>query len=173
VLGLRIPEVAYFFSGFGESDRHPIEAFDIALRPSRIHEYNLTLYSSILPKDIAFASELPEIPRGSEIPVVLSRSEGVRGEFLVATLSRALDKSRGGVVVETHAKGESEDSLYSSGKRYTLEEFLEASKEIARNIMRERGLNIDKEGIVYSKGLVRKSYGVAVAGVAFIRFRYL
>ena len=171
MLGLRVPEVAYFFSGFGESDYHPIEAFDKALLKAGVHEYNLVYYSSILPKDIAFTPEMPEIPRGTELPVVLSYIYGSKSEFIAAAIGRALDRERGGIVVETTARGKDEDDLLMGSHRVSLKEFVSRSEELAKRLMRDRGFSIDESGVVYAYGKASKIYSSAVAGVAFVRFR--
>ncbi len=171
MLGLRVPEVAFFFSGFGESDYHPIEAFDKALMSAGVHEYNLVYYSSILPKDIAFTKELPETPRGTELPVVLSYVYGNGGEYLAAGLGRAIDKNRGGIVVETHAKGESPNNLIMGTHEVTLEEFKERTENLAIKLLEDRGFTAHEHGIIFSHGRSSKRYSCAVAGVAFVRFR--
>jgi len=141
----------------------------MALHDAGISDFNIMVYSSVLPATAHIASmdEIDLPPFGSELKTILAVSHGQQDEFVSAGVVYAwmyadenFDKKVGGLVCEV------------SG-RYRIEE-LEARLIRVINDLHQKTyghyylgeLNFVTEGIT-----IEKRYGTALAGLCFIDFQ--
>jgi hypothetical protein len=141
----------------------------MALHDAGISDFNIMVYSSVLPATAHIASmdEIDLPPFGSELKTILAVSHGQQDEFVSAGIVYAwmyadenFDQKVGGLVCEV------------SG-RYRIEE-LEARLIRVINDLHQKTyahfylgeLNFVTEGIT-----IEKRYGTALAGLCFIDFQ--
>ena len=163
-------ETFFVTKGSGESDLElHAGSYHMALHDAGISDFNIMVYSSVLPATAHIASmdEIDLPPFGSELKTILAVSHGQQDEFVSAGVVYAwmyadenFDKKVGGLVCEV------------SG-RYRIEE-LEARLIRVINDLHQKTyghyylgeLNFVTEGIT-----IEKRYGTALAGLCFIDFQ--
>jgi arginine decarboxylase len=97
-------------SGKAEDEVSHLNAFDKALMDAGIAEQNIIPVSSILAENPVKKNELPEIPVGEMIHVVMAREDGVKGETISSGLICALGVNHNrnntfhGIIAEAHGK---------------------------------------------------------------------
>ena len=158
-VGNLIPHTFFVTKGSGESDLElHAGSYHMALHDAGISDFNIMVYSSVLPATAHIASmdEIDLPPFGSELKTILAVSHGQQDEFVSAGVVYAwmyadenFDKKVGGLVCEV------------SG-RYRIEE-LEARLIRVINDLHQ---NFVTEGIT-----IEKRYGTALAGLCFIDFQ--
>ena len=169
-VGNLIPHTFFVTKGSGESDLElHAGSYHMALHDAGISDFNIMVYSSVLPATAHIASmdEIDLPPFGSEMKTILAVSHGQQDEFVSAGVVYAwmyadenFDKKVGGLVCEV------------SG-RYRIEE-LEARLIRVINDLHQKTysqyylgeLNFVTEGIT-----IEKRYGTALAGLCFIDFQ--
>ena len=169
-VGNLIPHTFFVTKGSGESDLElHAGSYHMALHDAGISDFNIMVYSSVLPATAHIASmdEIDLPPFGSELKTILAVSHGQQDEFVSAGVVYAwmyadenFDQKVGGLVCEV------------SG-RYRIEE-LEARLIRVINDLHQKTyghfylgeLNFVTEGIT-----IEKRYGTALAGLCFIDFQ--
>ena len=158
-VGNLIPHTFFITKGSGESDLElHAGSYHMALHDAGISDFNIMVYSSVLPATAHIASmdEIDLPPFGSELKTILAVSHGQQDEFA----DENFDKKVGGLVCEV------------SG-RYRIEE-LEARLIRVINDLHQKTyahyylgeLNFVTEGIT-----IEKRYGTALAGLCFVDFQ--
>ena len=163
------PSAFFVTKGSGESDLElHAGSYHMALYDAGINDYNIMVYSSILPKTahLVTMDEIDLPPFGSEMKTIMSVSHGTQDEFVSAGIVYAwmyadenFDEKIGGLVCEVNG-------------RYRIEE-LEArltrviidlhEKTYSQYYLGE--LNFVTEGIT-----IEKRYGTALVGLCFMDF---
>ena len=157
-VGNLIPHTFFVTKGSGESDLElHAGSYHMALYDAGISDFNIMVYSSVLPATAHIASmdEIDLPPFGSELKTILAVSHGQQDEFVSAGIVYAwmyadenFDQKVGGLVCEV------------SG-RYRIEE-LEARLIRVINDLHQK---------TYSQYYLEKRYGTALAGLCFIDFQ--
>ena len=164
-VGNLIPHTFFVTKGSGESDLElHAGSYHMALYDAGISDFNIMVYSSVLP---ATMDEIDLPPFGAELKTIMSVSHGQHDEFVSAGIVYAwmyadenFDEWVGGLVCEV------------SG-RYRIEE-LEARLIRVINDLHQKTysqyflgeLNFVTEGIT-----IEKRYGTALAGLCFVDFQ--
>lgn len=169
-VGNLIPHTFFATKGSGESDLElHAGSYHMALYDAGISDFNIMVYSSVLPATAHLASmdEIDLPPFGSEMKTIMSVSHGQQDEFVSAGIVYAwmykdedFNEKVGGLVCEV------------SG-RYRIEE-LEArlirvitdlhEKTYSQYYLGE--MNFVSEGIT-----IQKRYGTALAALCFVDFK--
>lgn len=169
-VGNLIPHTFFVTKGSGESDLElHAGSYHMALYDAGISDFNIMVYSSVLPATAHLASmdEIDLPPFGSEMKTIMSVSHGQQDEFVSAGIVYAwmykdedFNEKVGGLVCEV------------SG-RYRIEE-LEArlirvitdlhEKTYSQYYLGE--MNFVSEGIT-----IQKRYGTALAALCFVDFK--
>lgn len=119
-------------SGKAEDEVSHLNSFDKALMDAGIAEQNIIPVSSILAENPIEKKELPEIPVGEMIHVVMAREDGIKGETISSGLICALGINHNrndvyhGIIAEAHGKV-SEEKL-----KIELEEKIEQMAKIRK-----------------------------------------
>jgi len=140
-------------SGFGESDKSEINAFDNALISAKIHDCNLIKVSSILAKETEIVKEF-EIEKGSFVPCVLSSSKTKKGENTSSGVGIAFNNEGYGYVME--AQGET--------KQEVKEKLEKRIQEMAEN----RNQQTTKTQLEIKESKTNKKYGCTLTAVIYL-----
>ena len=117
-MGCRIPREYFWVIGWGESDvGTEIGSYDAALHMAGIENYNVMLYTSVLPPDAVELSHLPDIHHGSVLEGIIAvqhtHKPGTRipAGLLLAKVYRNSDGSYlGGFACEYAGNGSIEEA---------------------------------------------------------------
>lgn len=109
-----VPKSAFLTAGVGHA-RHPLAAFDAALRDAGVSHLNLVPVSSVFPPDCQLIEReegLKSLPPGAVTFVVMARHESsVPGTRIAAAigLARPADAAQYGYLAEHHMEGQEEE----------------------------------------------------------------
>jgi arginine decarboxylase len=169
-VGCRIPKDYFWIIGWGESDLG-IEtgSYDAALTMAGIENFNVLLYSSVLPPEAAELPELPDIHHGSVLEGIVAvqhtdrPNTRVTAGLLLAKVFRQSDQSHlGGFACEYAANGtveEAEANLHKAmtelfARRYSPTLYrLEFGKSVVRTFTPSKGFGTVLVGIGFSSYL--------------------
>lgn len=169
-LGCRIPKDFFWVIGWGESDVG-IEtgSYDAALTMAGIENFNIMLYSSVLPPEAVELDRLPDIHHGSVLEAILAVQHtdrpGTRitaGLLLAKVFRRNDDSYLGGFACEYSANGteeEAESNLQQAmtelfARRYSPELYrLEFGKSVIRTFTPGKKFGTVLVGIGFSSYL--------------------
>ena len=169
--GCRIPREYFWVIGWGESDvGTEIGSYDAALLMAGIENYNVMLYTSVLPPDAVELSHLPDIHHGSVLEGIIAvqhtHKPGTRitAGLLLAKVYRNSDGSYlGGFACEYAGNGsieEAEANLREAmqqlfARRYQKRFYkLEIGKSVVRTYTPERSFGTILVGIGFASYLV-------------------
>jgi arginine decarboxylase len=170
-IGCRIPTKYFWVIGWGESDVG-IEtgSYDAALHMAGIENYNVMLYTSVLPPEAAELSHLPDIHHGSVLEGIIAIQHtdkpGTRitAGVLLAKVFRNSDAGYlGGFACEYAGNGspeEAEANLQQAmqqlfARRYKTKSYkLEFGKSVVRTYTPEKKFGTILVGIGFSSYLV-------------------
>jgi arginine decarboxylase len=170
-IGCRIPKQYFWTIGWGESDVG-IEtgSYDAALHMAGIENYNVMLYTSVLPPEAIELSHLPDIHHGSVLEGIIAihhtDKPGTRitAGVLLAKVFRNLDGGYlGGFACEYAGNGspeEAEANLQQAmqqlfARRYKTKSYkLEFGKSVVRSYTPEKKFGTILVGIGFSSYLV-------------------
>lgn len=166
-----LPRRYFVVSGAALSSVSPLNAFDAALKNAGMHNFNLVVVSSILPKGIAHLKLTKEeitgiFEPGEIIFIVEACAHGKEGEYLFAGLKWAEGLETNGIVVE-HSCNLAIHVLGSSELRFRedAEELLEDKFREAVNL---RGIKTREPFSQFSEVNVPESmYGCALTALVF------
>ena len=170
-IGCRIPKEYFWVIGWGESDVGiEVGSYDAALDMAGIENYNIMLYSSVLPPDAVELSCLPDIHHGSVLEGIIAVQHtdqpGTRitAGLLLAKVYRNSDGSYlGGFACEYAGNGsieEAEVNLQEAmqqlfARRYQTRFYrLEIGKSVVRTYAPERSFGTILVGIGFASYLV-------------------
>jgi arginine decarboxylase len=170
-IGCRIPKEYFWVIGWGESDVGiEVGSYDAALDMAGIENYNVMLYSSVLPPDAVELSCLPDIHHGSVLEGIIAvrhtDEPGTRitAGLLLAKVYRNSDGSYlGGFACEYAGNGsleEAEVNLQEAmqqlfARRYQARFYkLEIGKSVVRTYTPERSFGTILVGIGFASYLV-------------------
>lgn len=166
----RIPKDFFWVIGWGESDVG-IEtgSYDAALTMAGIENFNIMMYSSVLPPEAVELAELPDIHHGSVLEAILAVQHtdrpGVQitAGLLLAKVYRRADQSYlGGFACEYSANGTEADAASNLqqamtelfARRYSPELYrLEFGKSVIRTFTPSRRFGTVLVGIGFSSYL--------------------
>lgn len=121
-----VPQKAFLAAGVGHA-RHPLAAFDAALRDAGVSQLNLVPVSSVFPPacDLVSREEgLKHLPPGSVAFCVIARHEssvpGTRAAAAIG-LARPADRSQYGYLAEHHMEGQGEDEARNFAEKLAIE----------------------------------------------------
>jgi len=170
-IGCRIPKEYFWVIGWGESDVGiEVGSYDAALDMAGIENYNVMLYTSVLPPDAVELSRLPDIHHGSVLEGIIAvrhtDKPGTRitAGLLLAKVYRNSDGSYlGGFACEYAGNGsleEAEVNLQEAmqqlfARRYQTRFYkLEIGKSVVRTYTPERSFGTILVGIGFASYLV-------------------
>ena len=171
-IGCRIPKEYFWVIGWGESDVG-IEtgSYDAALHMAGIEDYNVLLYTSVLPPEAAELPHLPDIHHGSVLEGIIAVQHtdkpGTRitAGLLMAKVYRNSDgSSLGGFACEYAGNGsveEAEINLREAmqqlfARRYQTKLYsLEIGKSVARTYTPDKPFGTILVGIGFASYLVQ------------------
>jgi len=171
IIGNRIPRMFFWASGIGESDiTIHAGSYHLALKEAGIEQYNIMVYSSILPA-IAEETSKPkneEIIHGSVMETIMAVSNGEKGKRLTAGIiygwlyHKITGKKYGGLVCEYSGhedEPEARKSLHASLKELYTNGFSE-DYEL-------------KDIRIQSRSLIpKKRFGTAIVAIGFRDYVY-
>jgi len=171
IVGNRIPRKFFWTSGVGESDiTIHAGSYHLALKEAGIEQYNIMVYSSILPA-IAEETSKPkneEIIHGSVMETIMAVSNGEKGKRLTAGIiygwlyHKITGKKYGGLVCEYSGhedEPEARKSLHASLKELYTNGFSE-DYEL-------------KDIRIQSRSLIpKKRFGTAIVAIGFRDYVY-
>ena len=170
-IGCRIPKKYFWLIGWGESDVG-IEtgSYDAALHMAGIENYNVMLYTSVLPPEAVELSHLPDIHHGSVLEGIIAIQHtdkpGTRitaGVLLAKVFRNSGGGYLGGFACEYAGNGsmeEAEANLQQAmqqlfARRYKAKSYkLEFGKSVVRTFMPEKRFGTILVGIGFSSYLV-------------------
>jgi arginine decarboxylase len=170
-IGCRIPKEYFWVIGWGESNVG-IEtgSYDAALHMAGIENYNVLLYSSVLPPETAELPDLPDIHHGSVLEGIIAVQHtdkpGTRvtaGLLLAKVYSTSDGSYLGGFACEYAGNGsvdEAEDNLRKAmqqlfARRYKTRLYrLEFGKSVVRTYTPEKSFGTILVGIGFASYLV-------------------
>lgn len=184
-LGIRVPTAYVVSIGAGQSNEglppDPYETFsyDIALQQAGIENFNVMYYTSVLPKE---AVEIPMqqakkyFHHGAVLEAIMAKSGGVQGDTVVAGIGRvwAVDpktgKKIGGFAAEYEFK-------YEHTKVSQAQAQADAKAQLTKSLKHELSIrNLKQSGAMkydISSLYITDKYGMALASLGFISFKYL
>jgi arginine decarboxylase len=168
-IGCRIPKEYFWVIGWGESDVG-IEtgSYDAALHMAGIEDYNVLLYTSVLPPEAAELPHLPAIHHGSVLEGIIAvrhtDKPGTRitAGLLLAKVYRNSDSSYlGGFACEYAGNGSADEA--------------EANLRKAMEQLFERRYKTRFYKLEFGKSVVRtytpkKSFGTILVGIGFASY---
>ncbi|MGO9305190.1 MAG: pyruvoyl-dependent arginine decarboxylase [Candidatus Korobacteraceae bacterium] len=168
-IGCRIPKEYFWVIGWGESNVGiEIGSYDAALHMAGIENYNVMLYTSVLPTETVELSELPDIHHGSVLEGIIAVQHtdkpGTRitAGLLLAKVYRNSDGSHlGGFACEYAGNGSVEEA------EATLREAMQqlfARRYETRFYKLECGKSVVR---TYTPG---KSFGTILVGIGFASY---
>jgi arginine decarboxylase len=170
-IGCRIPKEYFWVIGWGESDVGiEVGSYDAALHMAGIENYNVMLYTSVLPPDAVELSRLPDIHHGSVLEGIIAVQHtdkpGIRitAGLLLAKVYRHSDGSYlGGFACEYAGNGSLEEAEVNLQKamqqlfarRYQATFYkLEMGKSVVRTYTPEKSFGTIFVGIGFASYLV-------------------
>ncbi len=170
-IGCRIPREYFWVIGWGESDVGlETGSYDAALHMAGIENYNVMLYTSVLPPEAAELPHLPDIHHGSVLEGIIALQHtdkpGTRitAGLLLAKVFRNSDGSYlGGFACEYTGNGSVEDAEANLKeamqqlfvRRYKTKFYkLEFGKSVVRTFTPERSFGTVLVGIGFASYLV-------------------
>ena len=168
-IGCRIPKDYFWVIGWGESDVG-IEtgSYDAALHMASIENYNIMLYTSVLPPEAAELAELPNIHHGSVLEAIIAIQHAqkpgtcITAGLLLAKVHRVADGSYlGGFACEYAGHGSSEQAS--------------ANLQEAMQQLFARRYNSKFYRLEFGKSVIRtftpqKAYGTVLVGIGFASY---
>lgn len=168
-IGCRIPKDYFWVIGWGESDVG-IEtgSYDAALHMAGIENYNVILYTSVLPPEAVELHDLPDIHHGSVLEGIIAVQHtdkpGTRitAGLLLAKVNRVSDGSYlGGFACEYAGNGSVEEAH---------ENLREAMQQLFARRYKSRFYRLE-----FGKSVVRtctpeKSFGTILVGIGFASY---
>jgi arginine decarboxylase len=168
-IGCRIPKEYFWVIGWGESDVG-IEtgSYDAALHMAGIENYNVMLYSSVLPPETLELAHLPEIHHGSVLEGIIAVQHtdkpGTRitaGLLMAKVYRKSNDSYLGGFACEYAGDGSIEEA--------------EANLREAMQQLFARRYETTIYKLEYGKSVVRtytpeKSFGTILVGIGFASY---
>jgi arginine decarboxylase len=168
-IGCRIPKEYFWVIGWGESDVG-IEtgSYDAALHMTGIENYNVMLYTSVLPPEALELSHLPDIHHGSVLEGIIAvqhtdkTGTRITAGLLLAKVYRNSDNSYvGGFACEYAGNGSVEEA--------------EANLRKAMHQLFERRYKPKFYKLEFVKSVVRtyvpeKSFGTILVGIGFASY---
>jgi arginine decarboxylase len=167
-VGCRIPREYFWVIGWGESDVG-IEtgSYDAALHMAGIENYNVMLYSSVLPPEAVELPHLPEIHHGSVLEGIIaiqhSEKPGTRitAGLLLAKVYRNTDGFLGGFACEYAGNGSTDEA--------------EANLREAMQQLFERRYEKELYRLEFGKSVIRtftpqKKFGTILVGIGFASY---
>src|ERR1017187_5306589 len=170
-IGCRIPTEYFWVIGWGESDvGTEIGSYDAALHMAGIENYNVMLYTSVLPPEALELSHLPDIHHGSVLEGIIAVQHtdkpgtGITAGLLLAQVYRNSDGSYlGGFACEYAGNAsleEAEANLREAmqqlfARRYQTRLYkLEIGKSVVRTYTPEKSFGTILVGIGFASYLV-------------------
>lgn len=168
-IGCRIPKEYFWVIGWGESDVG-IEtgSYDAALNMAGIENYNVMLYSSVLPPDTVELASLPDIHHGSVLEGIIAVQHTDKpgtpitaGLLLARVYRNSNDSYLGGFACEYAGNGSIEEA--------------EANLQEAMQQLFSRRYETGIYKLVYGKSVVRtftpaRSFGTIIVGIGFASY---
>ena len=168
-IGCRIPKEYFWVIGWGESDvGTETGSYDAALHMAGIENYNVMLYTSVLPPEAVELPHLPDIHHGSVLEGIIAIQHtdklGTRitAGLLLAKVSRNSDGSYlGGFACEYAGNGSVEEAETN---------LREAMQQLFARRYKTRFYKLE-----FGKSVVRtytpeKSYGTILVGIGFASY---
>lgn len=150
----RNPKKASIVSGSSEG-KSKLEAIDNAMLKAGIGNLNIVEVSSVLPLKCKII-DLPEMKPGTITPAAVTKiSSGERGTKIAASVSAAVSQNSHGMISEFKGTGLNKDEAEKK------------SRSIAKNMMKERNLEIQKIKTATADHVV-KNIGAVIAAVVLL-----
>jgi arginine decarboxylase len=168
-IGCRIPKEYFWVIGWGESDvGTETGSYDAALHMAGIENYNVMLYTSVLPPEAVELPHLPDIHHGSVLEGIIAirhtdkLGTRITAGLLLAKVSRHSDGSYlGGFACEYAGNGSIEEAEAN---------LREAMQQLFARRYKTRFYKLE-----FGKSVVRtytpeKSYGTILVGIGFASY---
>jgi arginine decarboxylase len=168
-IGCRIPKKYFWVIGWGESDVG-IEtgSYDAALHMADVENYNVMLYSSVLPPEALELSHLPDIHHGSVLEGIIAVQHtdkpGTRitAGLLLAKVHRNSDDSYlGGFACEYAGKGSVEEAEVN---------LREAMQQLFARRYKTRLYKLGIEKSIVRTYTPERTFGTIVVGIGFASY---
>jgi arginine decarboxylase len=168
-IGCRIPREYFWTIGWGESDVG-IEtgSYDAALHMAGIENYNVMLYTSVLPPDTVELSHLPDIHHGSVLEGIIAiqhtDTPGTRitAGVLLAKVYRHSDGSYlGGFACEYAGHGSLEEAEAN---------LQEAMQQLFARRYKTKSYRLEFGKLVVRTYTPQKSFGTILVGIGFASY---
>jgi arginine decarboxylase len=168
-IGCRIPKEYFWVIGWGDSDVG-IEtgSYDVALHMAGIENYNIMLYTSVLPPEALELSHLPDIHHGSVLEGIMAvqhtAKAGTRitAGLLLAKVYRNSDgSSLGGFACEYAGNGSVEEAEVN---------LREAMQQLFARRYQTKLYSLEIEKSVVRTYAPEKSFGTILVGIGFASY---
>ena len=191
--GVRIPQVYFVTTGVGQSDEgvppayYETFSYDEALLNAGIADFNIMEYTSVLPKDaveISMEDAKKEFVHGAVLESIMAKALGNKGDILVAGIGRIWAQDSTGTYVGGYAAEYTRTypAEYNLQYGYPDSSYVinEAKKQLTKSMKGELNRRHLEEYVDKDKKMtfditwikVEKNYGVALALLGFVSFKY-
>src|SRR3984893_4411736 len=168
-IGCRIPREYFWVIGWGESDI-AIEtgSYDAALHMAGIENYNVMLYTSVLPPEAVELSRLPAIHHGSVLEGIIAIQHTDKpgtpitaGVLLAKVYRKADDSYLGGFACEYAGNGSLEEAEAN---------LQEAMQQLFARRYKAKLYSLDFGKLVVRTYTPGKSFGTILVGIGFASY---
>lgn len=191
--GVRVPHVYFVTTGVGQSNDgvppayYETFSYDEALLDAGIADFNIMEYTSVLPKDavaISMKDAKKEFVHGAVLESIMAKALGKKGDILVAGIGRIWAQDSTGTYVGGYAAEYTRTypAEYNLQYGYPDSSYIinEAKKQLTKSMRGELNRRHLKEYVDKDKKMtfditwiqVEKNYGVALAVLGFVSFKY-
>jgi len=187
VFGNRIPQYYFVTAGSGDTDIGPGEdpwetgSYDLALLQANLANFNVVLYTSVLPpesKEVSLEYARQYFHHGAVIEVIMAKQNGVKEDTLVTGVGRiwvrekATGKQIGGFAAEYEKvyKGEkvSEEKAVAEAQKFLK---ISLDGEVSR---RYDAAKVKSYSMTFKTNYayVEKKYGTSLTALAWVTYIY-
>ncbi len=184
-LGVRIPTAYIATTGVGQSndgippDPYETFSYDLALQKAGIENFNVIYYTSVLPAEsyqIPLAEAKKYFHHGAVLESIMAKAGGIKGDTVVAGVGRIWAKDS--ATLKKIGGFAAEYEFVYHGKEISPEQAKsDAQKQLRKSLNHEltiRGLEQFGDAAFDITSLyIEKNYGIALAQLGFLSFKYL
>ena len=168
-IGCRIPKEYFWVIGWGESDVGiEVGSYDAALHMAGIENYNIMLYTSVLPPEAVELRHLPDIHHGSVLEGIIAvqhtdkpRARITAGVLLAKVFRNADNSYLGGFACEYAGNGSLEDAEGN---------LREAMQQLFARRYKTKLYRLDFGKLVVRTYIPEKKFGTILVGIGFASY---
>ncbi|MCO5555056.1 hypothetical protein L7F22_008596 [Adiantum nelumboides] len=177
VVGPKVPKHYFVVQGFGQtdegsgSDPWETDSFELALIDAGIKDFNIQLYSSVIPPQathVSLEAARPYFKHGSVLECIMASKNGKQGDKITAGIGRMQVRQKGAncQVIGGYAV-EYKGSADKDGAQRILQGDL--ARIFARQFNKDEYEMFDEQYVVIGHE-VEKQFGTVLASICFITF---